>query len=245
MNKFSKIALASLLALGVAGCSSTKPAEPTPSASAGEGEKAETGTGIYDVTNLTGEKVTDLYVYTDAADKGDNLANGGLDKNASVKVTKADYPADTAFTLEFKTEGGYEGKFETLHVEEAPIYLLSKDLMTGATMISFKEPDATASYTVFNSTGETVKELYLYNTGDADKGENLAGEGLAAAASVELTKVVPATTAGDQVYTLEFTTESGYNAKFETLHFEVAPIQLLAGADVQTGATPISFKKPE
>ena len=73
---------------------------------------------------------------------------------------------------------------------------------------------------------------------------NLAGEGLEAGAFVELTKTVPATQTGDQVYTLEFGTESGYTGSFTTLHFKVVPIQLLA-EDALTGATMISFSKPE
>ena len=35
-----------------------------------------------------------------------------------------------------------------------------------------------AEYTVYNTTGSTVSELYLYVAGSEDKGENLAGEGL-------------------------------------------------------------------
>ena len=245
MKKFMKLSAAALLALSMAACSSSKPAEePAKEDDKKEETAAETGTGVYDVTNLTGETVKELYVYTDAADKGENYAGAGMDKNASVKITKADFPADTKFTLEFVTESDYKGSFTTLSVEEAPIYLLSKDMMTGATMISFKEPDANAAYTVTNLTGETVKELYLYNTGDSDKGENLAGEGMAQDAVVELTRTVPATKTGDQVYTIEFTTESGYTGSFDTLHFEVAPIYLLS-KDLMTGATMISFKKPE
>ena len=45
-------------------------------------------------------------------------------------------------TLCFKTESGYEGSFATLHIEVAPIYLLSADGMTGATQISFRAPAA-------------------------------------------------------------------------------------------------------
>ncbi len=51
-------------------------------------------------------------------------------------------------------------------------------------------------------------------------------------------------TPGKHVYTLEFTTESGYTGSFDTLHFEVAPISLLA-EDALTGATQISFSAPK
>ena len=94
---------------------------------------------------------------------------------------------------------------------------------------------ATGKYTVYNVTGETVNELYLYETG-ADKGENLAADGLKDTKKVELTYDGTAET----TLTLEYTTESGYNAKFETLHIEEANINLLA-ADAMTGATPIEF----
>ena len=45
-------------------------------------------------------------------------------------------------------------------------------------------------------------------------------------------------------YTLEYTTESGRNASFTTLHFETVPINLLA-EDAMTGATPLQFAIPE
>ena len=45
-------------------------------------------------------------------------------------------------TLSFKTESGREGAFETLHFETVPISLLAADAMTGATVISFKAPEA-------------------------------------------------------------------------------------------------------
>ena len=44
-----------------------------------------------------------------------------------------------------------------------------------------------AEYTVYNTTGSTVSELYLYVAGSEDKGENLAGEGLADGENVVLT----------------------------------------------------------
>ena len=86
----------------------------------------------------------------------------------------------------------------------------------------------TAEYTVYNTTGSTVTELYLYDAGSDEKGDNLAGEnGLA-----------------DVTYVLEFTTEDGQTQSFETLHYEVAPISLLS-VDAAAGATPIAFTAPE
>ncbi len=242
MKKFYKMSAAVLLALAMTACSSDSTAKTNDAES--EEQTEEIGTGVYTITNLTGESVKELYVYNDAADKGENYAENGMDTNAAVTVTKEDYPSDTSFTVEFVTESDYTAAFETLHIEEAPLYLLSEDLMSGATPISFMEPELTATYTVYTSTGETVKELYLYDTDSSDKGENLAGEGLEAGAFVELTKTVLATQTEEQEYTLEFVTESGYTGSFTTLHFEVAPIQLLA-EDALTGATMISFSKPE
>ena len=91
-------------------------------------------------------------------------------------------------------------------------------------------------YTIHNTTGEMVSELYVYETGAEEKGENLAGEGLNDTEKVEAT--YEGTT--DTVLTLEFTTESGFQGTFETLYIEEVNINLLA-ADAMTGATPIQF----
>ena len=99
-----------------------------------------------------------------------------------------------------------------------------------------------AEYTVYNTTGSTVSELYLYVAGSEDKGENLAGEGLADGESVVLT--LPEDADQSAKYVLEFTTEDGTTQSFDTLSYEVAPISLLS-ADAAAGATPISFTAPE
>ena len=101
------------------------------------------------------------------------------------------------------------------------------------------EPEI-CTYTVYNTTGETVTELYVTDNATGEKSENYAGEGLAAGASVEIKGANKA----DYVVTLSFKTESGYEASFTTLHFEDTPISLLA-PDAMTGATPISFSAPE
>ena len=100
----------------------------------------------------------------------------------------------------------------------------------------------TAEYTVYNTTGSTVTELYLYVAGSEDKGENLAADGLADGDSVVLTLPEDADTSAK--YVLEFTTESGDTQSFDTLSYEVAPISLLS-VDAAAGATPISFTAPE
>ena len=99
-----------------------------------------------------------------------------------------------------------------------------------------------AEYTVYNTTGSTVSELYLYVAGSEDKGENLAGEGLADGGNVVLT--LPEDADQSAKYVLEFTTEDGTTQSFDTLNYEVAPISLLS-ADAAAGATPISFTAPE
>ena len=102
----------------------------------------------------------------------------------------------------------------------------------------------TAEYTVYNTTGSTVTDLYLYEVGAEDKGDNLAGEGLADGDSVVITRDVEADKQSDVTYILEFTTEDGQTQSFETLHYEVAPISLLS-VDAAAGATPIAFTAPE
>ena len=99
-----------------------------------------------------------------------------------------------------------------------------------------------AEYTVYNTTGSTVSELYLYVAGSEDKGENLAGEGLADGENVVLT--LPEDADQSAKYVLEFTTEDGTTQSFDTLSYEVAPISLLS-ADAAAGATPLSFTAPE
>lgn len=99
-----------------------------------------------------------------------------------------------------------------------------------------------AEYTVYNTTGENVTELYLYVAGSEDKGENLAGEGLADGENVVLT--LPEDADQSAKYVLEFTTEDGTTQSFDTLSYEVAPISLLS-ADAAAGATPIAFSAPE
>ena len=99
-----------------------------------------------------------------------------------------------------------------------------------------------AEYTVYNTTGSTVSELYLYVAGSEDKGENLAVDGLADGENVVLT--LPEDADQSAKYVLEFTTEDGTTQSFDTLNYEVAPISLLS-ADAAAGATPISFTAPE
>ena len=102
----------------------------------------------------------------------------------------------------------------------------------------------TAEYTVYNTTGSTVTDLYLYEVGAEDKGDNLAGEGLADGDSVVITRDVEADKQSDVTYILEFTTEDGQTQTFETLHYETTPLSLKS-VDAAAGATPIAFAAPE
>ncbi len=101
-----------------------------------------------------------------------------------------------------------------------------------------------AEYTVYNTTGSNVTELYLYDAGSEDKGENLAGEGLADGESVVITRDEDADKQKDINYVLEFTTEDGTTQSFETLHYETTPVSLLS-VDAAAGATPIAFSAPQ
>ena len=93
-------------------------------------------------------------------------------------------------------------------------------------VVSSEAEATSAEYTVYNTTGSKVTELYLYDAGSEDKGENLAGEGLADGESIVITRDVEADKQADVVYVLEFTTEDGSTQSFDTLHYEVAPISL-------------------
>ena len=89
-----------------------------------------------------------------------------------------------------------------------------------------------------------VTELYLYLVGAEDKGENFAGEGLADGESVVITKNADSEEeAKAMTFVLEFV-YGDQTQKYETVHFEVAPISLKS-VDAASGATPIAFAKPE
>ena len=94
--------------------------------------------------------------------------------------------------------------------------------------------------------------LALTDNTTGEKSENYAGEeGLDKGAVIDIN----GTNKEGYVITLSFKTESGYEAAFETLHFETVPITLFsektgadniaaAGADATSGATPLTFKAP-
>lgn len=227
-KKASALLLTLLLVSVMAGCGKTAAPAPTTTAA------AETATGTYTLYNVTGEKLTELYLYETGSDKGENRIPDGMKNNKKLVLTY-DAAADAALTLEYVTESGVSAKFETLHIEEVPIAMQSVDAASGATPIRFSVPEDTGSYKLVNTTGTTVSELYVYLNG-GEKGENLALSGMEDGASVDFTITAPV----DASLTLEFTTEADGTKTFETLHIENVTVNLLA-ADAMSGATPIQF----
>ena len=254
-----KKTLAFLMSVALlAGCSApAAPADESESTDEQAAENTETAeenvqtVGVYTIYNATGEGVTDLYLYpAGSTDKGSNYAAGGHgfgDAHAMVlQYDAADNP-DVELTLEFTTSSGYTGQFNTLHIETAPITLLAADAKTGATPLTFAASKAT--YTIYNGTGEKVTDLYLYRTGSDDKGDNLidgaAEDGGSQVISFDAVPEFLLDANGNMgVFTLEFTTESGYTGSFKTLSYENAPITLIS-ADAMTGATEIKFGAPQ
>ena len=109
-------------------------------------EAAKASTGTYTFFNKTGETVTELYLVDNlTGEKGVNYAVNGIAADASYVITRtvsaAEIEAGYSMTVAFKTEGGYEAQFNTLHIETAPITLLAQDALTGATPISFRAPE--------------------------------------------------------------------------------------------------------
>ena len=101
---------------------------------------------------------------------------------------------------------------------------------------SASEKKATVGkYTIYNGSGDSVTELYIYPTG-GDKGENLAGEKGLSNAHAMYTEFDNADGKGDKGLTLEYTTKGGFTGKFTTLSVEEAPITL-ASEDAASGAT--------
>lgn len=205
----------------------------------------------YTVYNETGEKVVELYLYdTDSEDKGENYAGEeGLAYQASVEI-KGENKENYVKTLYFKTEGGYEASFTTLHFETVPISLLPKesvstDAVSGATPINFFVPYHTAHYTLSNQTGEKVTKVTFTNNA-TEEVTPAWDEDIDHIDCIEPDASLPtwinceADKTKELEMTLTFETESGYTAEFKTLHFEDVQINLLA-ADALTGATPISF----
>lgn len=236
IKKAALLLAALLLVTMLAACGKTE----TPATEAAtvetttETTAAATATGTYTLYNVTGEKLTELYLYETGADKGENRVPDGMKNNKKLVLTY-EAAADAALTLEYVTESGASAKFETLRIEEVPIAMQIVDASSSATPISFSVPQDTGNYKLVNTTGTTVTELYVYLNG-GEKGENLAGDGMEDGADLEFSITADV----DASLTVEFTTEEGGTKTFETLHIENVTINLLA-ADAMSGATPIQF----
>ena len=100
--------------------------------------------GTYTIYNKTGETVTELFITDNVTgEKSANYAVNGFAADAVNTITcslPGGEDGSHRLTLSFKTEGGYEGTFETLSIEVAPITLLAEDAKTGATAITFFAP---------------------------------------------------------------------------------------------------------
>lgn len=127
------------------------------------------------------------------------------------------------------------GKTEEPKATEAP----TEEVTEAATEEATEVETAVGTYTLYNVTGEKLKELYLYENG-TDKGENRVADGLKNNGKL----VVTFEAAADATLTLEYVTESGASAKFETLHIEEVPIAMQI-LDSTSSATPISFSVPQ
>ena len=244
LNKIFAAGLCVALALSLAACggSSSTASSAASSEAASSSAVVEEVTKTYTIQNVTGEDVTELYVYVaGSADKGDNLAGEGLADGATVDVDVTGYPEGdnkTNYVLEY-VMGGETFAFETLHVEDLPGNLYLIDAEAVATPISFLPVEVSKTYTIENATGETVTELYVYVAGSEDKGDNIAGEGLADGATVDVTVTGYAESDNKTNYVLEYVM-GGETFAFETLHVEDLPGNLFL-VDAEAGATPISF----
>lgn len=99
----------------------------------------------------------------------------------------------------------------------------------------------TGYYTVYNKTGETVKEVSITINETGDK--FVVATDVPADAVKVIAFSMDGALNGSGALTFAFTTESGYEGSFGTLSIETAPITMLA-ADALTGATQISFFAP-
>ena len=204
-------------------------------------EEVETAKAVYTIYNRTGADLTEAYIYKEgSSDKGTNYSDQFHGNHATIDM--GELPKGVNFVLEFTNADGYTGKFETLHAEEAPITLLAaEDAKTGATAIAFETPVEPAQYKIVNSSGEKLTEAYIYPVGSSDKGENFAEGGMEPGAEVDVDYGEQSV---DIKYIVEYTTESGRNAHFDTLSVEIATLYILA-EDAMTGATPLSFLPPQ
>lgn len=143
------------------------------------------------------------------------------------------------------------------------LYLNGTDAVSGATVVSFTNPDGSAqqveevealaedeiitrTYTLENAMDKEITELYVYKS----KGENLVPDGLQPGEQVQAEVFgYYLHTPNETLYTVEYTTEGDKlvnTYSIRTLHVEdLFEVLYLTGADAVAGATPVAFAKPE
>lgn len=219
---------------------------------------------IYTLENATDSTISELYVYES---KGDNLVPDGLQPGDKIQVDVSGYylhtPNQTLYTVEFVADG-VTYAIKTLHVEDLfnVLYLTGTDANSGATAVSFSNPDGSAqevkaveapaddeivtrTYTLENAMDTVITELYVYKS----SGENLAPNGLNPGEQVTAEVFgYYLHTPNETLYTVEFVAD-GVRNKFETLHiedlFEVLYLTGTQDTDAASGATPVAFADPD
>ena len=273
----------------------------------------------YIFVNKTGEGVTEIVLENkfNGEKATSTFSEGPLPDGDQVGIGMTANPGETdrehfELILTFKTESGYEGKFEKLHFENVIIELIKVDAESGATSIVFKtipeetpaetpteaaaetpvetaeatettdapsmeliegsgdaevqvivgseeliaelanepetEIDETArekcNYIFVNKTGEGVTEIVLENKFNGEKATSTFSEGPLPdgdQVGIGMTANPGETDREHFELILTFKTESGYEGKFEKLHFENVIIELIK-VDAESGATSIVFK---
>ena len=218
---------------------------------------------IYTLENAMDETISELYVYES---KGKNLVPDGLQPGEQIQVDVSGYylrtPTQTLYTVEFVADGTTHS-IQTLHVEDLfnVLYLTGTDATSGATAVSFLNPDGTAqqveaveapaddeivtrTYTLENAMNTAITELYVYKS----KGENLTPDGLKPGEQVTAEVFgYWLHTPNETLYTVEFVVNDA-TYSFKTLHiedlFEVLYLVGTEDVDATSGATPVAFVNP-
>ncbi len=220
---------------------------------------------IYTLENAMETPITSLYVYES---RGQNLVPDGLKPGEQIQVNVSGRylrtPNQTLYTVEFVADGETYA-IRTLHVEDLfnVLYLKGTDAVSGATAVSFTNPDGSAqqvaeveapgedeivtrTYTLENAMDKEITELYVYKS----RGENLVPDGLQPGEQVQAEVFgYYLHTPNETLYTVEYTTEGEKfvnTYSIRTLHVEdLFEVLYLTGADAVAGATPVAFAKPE
>ena len=219
---------------------------------------------VYTLENAMETPISELYVYES---RGKNLVPDGLQPGEQIQVDVAGYylrtPNQTLYTVEFVADG-VTYAIRTLHVEDLfnVLYLTGTDAVSGATPVSFTNPDGSAqqveaveapaedeivkrTYTLENAMDVAITELYVYKS----RGENLVPDGLQPGEQVQAEVFgYYLHTPNETLYTVEYTTagEKFVNTySIRTLHIEdLFEVLYLTGADAVAGATPVAFTAP-